>query len=209
MAEADFIPAGRTSRLHKENAEIQIQTEYAYRPSPRLTTSVISRGQVIHKIQQQLDKPITNVDERLKIERMLQRQHFEIMEVVKSKSFSLEMISHDKPRPAKESLTVRDKLAKVNGVVNVFTIDNKGNFESENVSDKFKKYFKPVFKNILEVMSIFSELPGGKRETGIVEVERRRLYLVSCGSECHFVLMDGLTPATKVEEAFKQVIYSN
>jgi hypothetical protein len=208
MAEADLIPAGRTSRINKEGCEIQIQTEYAYRPAPRLTTSVIQAGQVIHKIQENLDKSISNIDEKIKIERLLQKQHFEILQVVKGDDFTLDLMKKEKPIQDKNPLSMADKLSQIGGVVNVFRIDNEGNFDSANVSTKFKKYFKAIFKNTRKIIDIFNQLPGGKRETGVVEVERRRLYLVSCGAECYFILMDGLNPGSIVESAIKETLYS-
>lgn len=208
MAEADYIPAGRTSRISKNQMEIQIQTEYAHRPQPRLTTSIITKGQVIRKIQQLLDNPISSIEEKVKIERMLQKQHAEVLEVVKRDNFTIDIGLKENNIPRAESKSLYDRLAQINGVVNVFKIDNEGNFESSNVSQKFKKYFKPIFKNISGILEIFQQLPGGRRESGIVEIDRRRLFLVSNGSECYFILMDGLTPSGKVEAQIKDVLYS-
>jgi hypothetical protein len=172
-----------------------------------VTTSVISNGQVIHKIQRDLQRAIATLDEKLRVERLLQKQHADIIRVIKSDDFALDIISRDGPRPA-ESVSLSNRLNRINGVVNVFKIDNNGNFDSENVSKKFKKFFKSVFRNIQSIMEIFDELPGGHRETGVVEVERRRLYLVSGGKECYFVLADGLMPASKIEKSIRDVLYS-
>ncbi len=207
MAEKDFIPVGRTSKIEFSSAELQIQTEYAFRPNPRITTSVISKGQVIHKIQQDLEKPISSFEEKTRAERLLQRQHAEVMRIVARKDFSLTKPADDKPLVDTESLTVVDRLAQVNGVVKIFRVDNDGNFDSSNVSETFKNYFKSVFKNIKEVVEIFSKLPGGQRETGVVEIERKRLYLVSRGNECYFLLVDGKTRSPEIESGVLKALY--
>jgi len=37
---------------------LQVQTEYASRPAPRITTTILDSGRVIHKIGNQLERPI-------------------------------------------------------------------------------------------------------------------------------------------------------
>ncbi|MEW5922386.1 MAG: hypothetical protein AB1746_00210 [Candidatus Zixiibacteriota bacterium] len=187
MAQADYIPAGRTSRIVKGTKEIQIQTEYAFRPNPRLTTSVISNGQVIHKIQQDLHSPIETFEQKTKVESMLRKQHLEVIKVIQSKDYS-DDVTFKATRPEPPSSSVYDALAGINGVEHVFRLDNEGRFIDSRVSENFNKQFSAILKNMNEVLNIFSELPGGKRESGLVEIEPRRLYLISSGFECYFML---------------------
>lgn len=186
MAQADYIPAGRTSRIVKGSKEIQIQTEYAYRPNPRLTTSVISNGQVIHKIQQDLNSPIETFEQKTKVESMLRKQHLEVIKVIQSKDYS-DDITFRASKPV-STASIFDALTGIDGVEHVFRIDNEGRFIDSRVSENFNKQFAAILKNLNEVLNIFSELPGGKRESGLVEIEPRRLYLISSGLECYFML---------------------
>jgi len=188
MAQADYIPAGRTSRIVKGSSEFQIQTEYAYRPTPRLTTSIISSGQVIHKIQQDLTTAIETFEEKAKVESMLRKQHFEVIKVIQSKDFSEDMTFKESAPKPKENDSILTRLSNLKGVERVFRMDNKGRFLEAQVSEVFNKRFAAVISNINEVMNIFSELPGGKRESGLVEIEPRRLYFISSGYECYFLL---------------------
>lgn len=207
MAEQDFIPVGRTSKIECSSAVLQIQTEYAFRPNPRLTTCVISRGQVLHKIQQDLEKPISSVEEKARVERMLQKQHAEVLRILARRDFASKKSDEDKPLVDTESLSIADKLSHVNGVVKIFRVDNNGNFDSSNVSETFKNYFKSIFRNVKEIMEIFSQLPGGQRESGVVEIERKRLYLVSRGNECFFLLVDGKTKSAEIESGVIKALY--
>ena len=188
MAQADYIPAGRTSRIVKGSSELQIQTEYAYRPTPRLTTSVISAGQVIHKIQQDLTDPITTFEEKTRVESMLRKQHVEVMKIIQSEDFSGDMTFKEPAASREKSSSIADELSRLKGVEKVFRMDNEGNFLEPQVSEAFNKRFSAVLKNLNEVLSIFSALPGGKREPGLVEIEPRRLYFISSGYECYFLL---------------------
>jgi len=188
MAMADFIPAGRTSRIVKGSKELQIQTEYAYRPSARLTTSIISNGQVIHKIQQDLSAPISTFEEKMKVEGLLRKQHMEVLEIIRSKNFTAERAPEAKPQEEARPRTLLDKLSKLNGVERVFKLDYEGRFENQGIPEEFQQKFSEVFSSLFEIINIFGELPGGKRERGVYEIERHRLYFVSTGLECYFVL---------------------
>ena len=206
MATADFIPAGRTSRIKQGNLELQIQTEYANRPNPRLTTSVISGGQVIHKIQQDLAVPISSLEEMSKVEMMLRKQHLEVLEIVKRRDFSKDTAVREKPAVSTRPLSLAQRLERINGVENVFRVDNKGRFESSGVSEEFKKRYAPVFKSLYEVLDIFSQLPGGKREKGVCEIEPNRLYLASTGLECYFLLTRRVIRDSSMESEIKAVL---
>lgn len=203
MAQADYIPAGRTSRIVKGSKEIQIQTEYAYRPNPRLTTSVIANGQVIHKIQQDLNSPIETFEQKAKVESMLRKQHLEVIKVIQSKDYS-DDITFRVSQPA-PSASIFDALAGINGVEHVFRLDNEGRFVDTRVSESFNKQFAAILKNLNEVLNIFSELPGGKRESGLVEIEPRRLYLISSGFECYFMLTHRLITDAEIQPILQSV----
>jgi len=200
MAQADLIPAGRTSRIVRGSTELQIQTEYAYRPKPRLTTSVISKGQIIQKVQQELSAPITTLEEKNKIEDLLRKQHAEVLNIIGNKKLKTDMTIRDKPTLAPTSLSLIDRLAAIEGVEKVYRINNEGEFESSNVSEEFKRMFSAVFKSLNDILEIFSELPGGKREEGVCELEPDRLYLASSGYECYFILADLIDQSIDIEK---------
>ncbi len=202
MAQADLIPAGRTSRIVRGEKELQIQTEYAYRPNPRLTTSVINKGQVIQKIQQDLDTPVSTLEEKVKVEDLLRKQHMEVLGIISDKNFSTDLTVREKPKLKTETLTTYERLTKLDGIVKVYQIDNDGNFVSDKINTEFKKVFDKVFKSLPEILDIFSFLPGGIREKGVVEIERNRLYFISTGSECFFIL----TLRTSAKESWEERI---
>jgi len=205
MVMADYIPAGRTSRTLYGRVELQIQTEYAYRPDPRLTTSIFSKGQVIHKIEQELPQPITSMEDKSRVETLLLRQHKQVMEVIKSDEFEdilrARLPEKDLPPPRPKSLP--ERLKAVGGVTGVYALDNEGNFLGSNVSSGFKRQYKAVFRHLRELLGVFTELPEGRREDGVYEVERDRLYLISTGNGCFFVLT---TPADGVN--YEQALIS-
>jgi hypothetical protein len=208
MAMADFIPAGRTSRIVRGTTQLQIQTEYAYRPSPRLTTSIFSGGQVVRKVEKELGSPITSLEDKFKVEGLLRKQHMEVIEVLNNNHEFLAGLVQpgDAAPPSAQNLTLSDRLARVEGVEKIFRIDNDGNFESNNISDEFRKRFSSLFRNLRELLDIFQNLPGGKKEQGVYQIERNRLYLISTGLECYFILARNVAPARDLEIELRAVI---
>ncbi|SYZ73864.1 hypothetical protein TRIP_C60134 [Candidatus Zixiibacteriota bacterium] len=208
MAMADFIPAGRTSRIVRGTTQIQIQTEYAYRPTPRLTTSIFSGGQVIRKVEKELGSPISSLEDKFKVEGLLRKQHMEVIEILNNNhEFAASLFPSDgsASSPARR-LPLAERLAKLSGVEKIFRIDNDGNFESGNLSDEFRKRFSSLFRNLRELLDIFQNLPGGKREQGVYQIERNRLYLISTGLECFFVLARNVASSRDLETELRTVI---
>lgn len=202
-----YIPAGRTSKVIKGGMTLQVQTEYASRPTPQITTTIINEGRVVHKIRRDLDKPISTVEEQNRMEVTIKRQHAEIIDIIQSEFYNPESIGK-KVLKHEKNMPLRDRLASIPGVKKIFTLDNEGNFISEKASKQFQETFSMIFKNIQELMKLFARTPGvGKtREKGVYEIERDRLYFVSVGSECYFMVVKRLGGEIDYEQVIRNAI---
>ncbi len=212
MAVSSFIPAGRTSLVRKGNLALQVQTEYAVRPNPRITTTILKDGQVLHKIERVLDREIESFEEQRSIEFGMKRQHIEVVDILQSASpeAALNLTSNFTPDGKNDKpQSVEERLNNIPGVRKIYHLDYDGNFKGADTTDQFKKQFSFVFKNLREVLSIFAELPGSDRhEQGVYEVEQDRLYFVSLGTECYFVLVSPVHSVSDYEAAIREVIKS-
>ncbi|MDD5425762.1 MAG: hypothetical protein PHN52_04690 [candidate division Zixibacteria bacterium] len=202
-----YIPAGRTSKVIKGGMTLQVQTEYASRPTPQITTTIINEGRVVHKIRRDLDKPISSIEEQNRMEVTIKRQHAEIIDIIQSEFYNPESIGK-KVLKHEKNMPLRDRLASIPGVKKIFTLDNEGNFISEKASKQFQETFSMIFKNIQELMKLFARTPGvGKtREKGVYEIERDRLYFVSVGSECYFMVVKRLGGEIDYEQVIRNAI---
>ncbi len=202
-----YIPAGRTSKVIKGGLTLQVQTEYASRPTPQITTTIINEGRVVHKIRRDLDKPISSIEEQNRMEVTIKRQHAEIIDIIQSEFYNPESIGK-KVLKHEKNMPLRDRLASIPGVKKIFTLDNEGNFISEKASKQFQETFSMIFKNIQELMKLFARTPGvGKtREKGVYEIERDRLYFVSVGSECYFIVVKRLGGEIDYEQVIRDAI---
>ncbi len=196
MATADLIPTGRTSLVKRGDVALQVQTEYARRPLPRITTTVQKSGQVLQKIERSLDNPIASIEEKNRMEETIRKQHAEVLGIIRGNK-NLPRPARPKPTPSEpkpypepdNALTTIERLGQLPGQHRVFRLDNEGSFLNASVSKEFAKMFKAVFKNLHELISVFASVPGIglTRETGVFEVEHNSLYLVSTGTEFYIL----------------------
>jgi len=211
MAMADLIPTGRTSLVKHNNTALQVQTEYAHRPVPRITTTVQRSGQVIQKIEHNLDQPIADIEEKDRVEATIRKQHAEVIDIIQRGSQRIQIppelldgpmpkttpprpkAGEPKPYPQPDpTLTLLERLNRLPGQHRVFRLDTEGNFPDANVSNEFRKMFKAVFKNLHELITVFATVPGIglTRETGVCEIERDGLYLISAGTEFYLFVLE-------------------
>ncbi|MFC1475968.1 hypothetical protein ACFLQW_03100 [Candidatus Zixiibacteriota bacterium] len=83
---ADFIPPGRLSGYKHAGKTIQVQTEYATRPHPRVTTSVVLDGRTIHKTDHPWDQGVDTEDAQKNLEEYLAEQHRKTLGLVEARA---------------------------------------------------------------------------------------------------------------------------
>ncbi|UCG62896.1 MAG: hypothetical protein JSV52_06325 [Candidatus Zixiibacteriota bacterium] len=208
MKTSNLIPNGRTSRIKKGETSLQVQTEYAYRPYPRLTTTVLNDGQVLHKIEKKLDRPIESVEEQSEIERMIKRQHSDVVSIIEENAAGKPTTLQALKSSSSGYLTLTDRLKAIPGVQRTYDLDNEGNFLEQSEADQFKKAYAALFKGIRDLIEIFAAIPGISmtREKGVLEIERDRLYLVSCGDEICVVTIRPTADNIAYEAAIKKAV---
>lgn len=226
MAMADLIPTGRTSLVKSGGVALQVQTEYAVRPTPRITTTVQKNGQVIQKIERNLIAPISDIEEKNRMEVTIRKQHAEVVGIIKAngrlttapsipelpkKPVSRPIAPPSEPKPYPDPPPPKPLLERLQGLpghFRLFHLDNQGNFTDADLSKEFRKKFKPVFKNLGEIIDVFSALPGVgfTRETGVYEIERDKLYLISSGLQLHIMYLEHPDCSIEYEEAIRKIL---
>ncbi|PWB74762.1 hypothetical protein C3F09_03480 [candidate division GN15 bacterium] len=191
--------------VKKGDLQLQVQTEYAQRPAPRITTTILNAGQVVNKIERALDHEISSLDEQARVEVSLKRQHQEVIGILQDQSAQQ---SHNAGIDGVPESEWAGKLMTIPGVQKVYALDNDGNFFSDSGSEEFRKAFGPIFRNIRELMTVFGPISGTDctRESGVYEVERDRLYFASTGGECYFVIVRRVNVTTNYEQEIKSCL---
>lgn len=201
-----YIPSGKTSLVKKNDKALQVQTEYSSRPFPRIKTTIFDQGQVIHKVEKKLDRPVDSLEEQNRIEGIMKHQHMEVLTVLRDTNAVSS--STDPGDGSTQGLSTQDRLAAISGVQWVFKVDREGNFASQSGSQMFQKAYAEIFKSLADIMDIFSTLPGSEdfREKGVYEIERDRLYYVSGGSEFFLITISRPDHKIKYENTFREIV---
>ncbi len=192
MAAATYIPVGRTSLVKKGDLALQVQTEYAPRPYPRITTSVLNNGQIIHKIARRLDHVVESLEEQNAIEAAMKQQHNEVLALINKDMAENKLKTADEQAATNKKIIIRQRLNSLEGFKHVYHLDPDGTFHNKKALKQFKKSFGFFYKNLPEILDVFPLIPGKElvREKGVYEVEPDKLYYVSLGSECFFVTFE-------------------
>ena len=213
-----YIPAGRTSLVKKESGPLQLQTEYTYRPYPRITTTILNSGQVLHKIEKRLPRLVDSAEELARMEEIIRHQHAEVERIVQLQDVPQTAVSPQDQTPPPQSSEMeteespnglRESLREVPGVEHIYRLSNDGTFHGQATAHQFRKAFAAIFKGLHDLLTLFDELPGPgpRRRRGVYEVERDRLYLISTGDECLFVTVSRVDGKTDYERALKEAAF--
>ena len=205
MTPGDFIPTGRTSLVSRGDDKLQLQTEYAVHPQPRITTTISQNGQVVHKVERRLDRPVSSLEEQRQTQKDMLRQHAEVEDIIRRSPIPGTAASPPQPDP------VVQRLRGIPGIEHVYRLDNDGNFHGEGAEKQFRGAFSTIYKGLQEVLDIFSRYRGdpARRESGVYEVERGRLYLISEGSGCIFVTVRSTDSKTDFESKLARAVLPN
>lgn len=210
MSASNYIPTGRTSLAKKGDVAFQIQTEYASRPTPRITTTILKSGQVVHKIERNLTNTIESIEEMNRMEVAIRKQHSQVVEIIQ-KGGTPGSETSSKSDSVKRPVTAMDRLNLLPGRHRIFRLDNEGKFESSQASDIFKEVFAEVFKSLHELIAVFAKVPGVgfSREQGVCEVERNCLYLASSGTDLYLFYLLEAEPGADYEKLLKDALGIN
>jgi hypothetical protein len=217
MTPNQYIPAGRTSLIYRSGSPLQVQTEYAFRPYPRVTTTILDNGKVLHKVERKLNKGIESIEEQSHMEEVIKAQHSEILAVINEKNETKEekearqgqvKITATQKFSLPSEPTLADKFGSIPGVEKVYQLDRAGRFLAESESSFFKNAYPAIFQGLEDLIQLFMQLPGAemKRERGVCEVDRDRLYFVSAGKEFYFLIVTRIDHKTEFEKEIKKIV---
>jgi len=201
-----YIPAGRTSLVKKGRTEFQLQTEYAGKPQPRITTTIFSDGQVLHKVTKAINKEITSIEEMHLVEKFIRTQHVEISNIIREKGLPTEPQS---TAGIPQEKTRSQRINEMPEVELLFRVTPEGKIADTSwLTGNFKKLFKHVLKELPQMMVVFASLHDqpGQHERGIYEIERGRILLASTGVEFYLILLRPGTDYNAVAANLKNIL---
>ena len=201
-----YIPAGRTSVVKRGRAEFQLQTEYAEIPRPRVTTTIFTQGQVLHKMEKTIDRNITSIDEMHEVEDIIKAQHLEVSKIIRERGLPA---AATKKAGVSLYRTRLERIGRLEAVERVFLVSGDRKISGDRVTTReFKGAFKHIVKALPDLISVFASLPGpgNRREEGVYEVEPGRILLVSTGVEIYLILVRLGTDYEAIAPQLKEIL---
>ena len=108
------IPAGLLSETRFGDTKFFVQTEFAQRPQPRVTTTISVDGAVVEKVENIWDKLPQTEEDREEIETYLKKQHQQVLKTIKEKKGNL--VSFE-PGKVEENVYEDDTILKIREVL--------------------------------------------------------------------------------------------
>jgi predicted regulator of Ras-like GTPase activity (Roadblock/LC7/MglB family) len=175
-------PAGISSYLSWKERKLYLQTEFALRPQPRITTTVSCEGQVIHKVEEAWEGGLRREEDKKKLESLIRRQHKQVRAMVRNKAE--EILASHMPKPLPKFW---EQLSKMEGIENTFAFDQEGKvLYQERESEISKRIMENVISaiqlaNFLSQLSKFGNLNKSIIQTDdfkVILFQRRGNYFV-------------------------------
>jgi hypothetical protein len=122
-----FIPNGRLSAVEHGDEKVQIQTEFATHPRPRVTTTVVLGGRVVHKEEHPWESETETPDGQQELESFLHKQHLAIHHRVENQEIQVVLPQAAVSRVVMPSVpAARHPAAQTPGVLRLFIVSRSG-----------------------------------------------------------------------------------
>ncbi|MBD3382313.1 MAG: hypothetical protein GF404_08965 [candidate division Zixibacteria bacterium] len=193
-----YQPPGRLSKVTGPDFMIQIQTEFAWSPHARITTSVILDGVLIHKIQKEWDSPLETDDEKQAVSKLINKQHNEVEKIIRTNQDFI--LDYGKP---KKKETDFEAVLKIDGVSRAFLLSGDGiltPFTDEEIEIEKVHLFENLFE-LVEFLDLTTSL-GGMQE-GFLVLDDDRIMIFKY-KESYLIVV--LTQSASSKDTARRVI---
>jgi len=146
-------PAGISSYLAWKEKQLYLQTEFALRPQPRITTTVSCQGEVIHKTEDLWKRGLRRQEDKEEIEELIRSQHRRVRELVKNKAE--EILGSLLPKPLPKFWEV---LSKMEGIQNVFAFDREGKLLYQEKEDQLSKKIRQGIISTIQLSNFLTQV---------------------------------------------------
>lgn len=116
-----ILPAGLLSETRFGDTKFFVQTEFASRPQPRVTTTISIDGAVVEKVENIWEKLPQTEEEKEAIETYLREQHQRVLKTIEEKKGNLISFEPGKveenPYEDAAIINLKEELSKIKGVL--------------------------------------------------------------------------------------------
>jgi len=148
-----IMPGGLSSEARFKDAKFCVQTEFAQRPKPRVTTTISFNGEVVKKVENIWERLPQTEEDKQEIEGFLKRQHQQVLEKIKNRIDKPTSPGREKEggAPSEKDLVlkVNQLLSKTEGVFGWVFILQDGQTLTRQISE-------PEWKDLVRQIKVLS-----------------------------------------------------
>jgi hypothetical protein len=159
-----ITPAGRTSSVTWEGKTFQVQTEFVTRPNPKVVSSIILDGKLIHKVDKTWKGEI-KTEEQKEIEQFLKKEHEKVTRALKKNPY--DFLSGGK----EDFQSQVQRLSGLKEIDNPFILMYDGSPLYPDKKDEvfLKKFSKTIAQALRLASSLTDSSKLGEIRAGILE----------------------------------------
>lgn len=150
-----MIPNGLVSEANFKDAKFCVQTEFAQRPKPRVTTTISLNGEVVKKVENIWERLPQTEEDKQEIEKFLKRQHQQVLEKIKDRREKLvsskRKMKEVVPSEETEVPKVEEELSKTEGVFGYVFISEDKQMITQQISESEKKDIEDLVRRIKDL----------------------------------------------------------
>ena len=168
-----IAPAGRTSSVNFEGKIFQVQTEFVTRPNPKVVSSIILDGKLIHKVEK-IWKGKLNEENQEKLEQFLKKEHESVTRALKKNPF--DFLSGEEGE-FKDQI---EKLSLLKEIENPFILRYNGSIlYPEKKEDEFLKGLSKILAQALRIGQALTDSSKiGEIKSGVLDFPSHKIIWV-------------------------------
>lgn len=187
-----IMPGGLSSEAKLKDAKFCVQTEFAQRPRPRVTTTISRDGVVMQKVENAWEGLPQTEEEKTKIERFLRRQHQEVIAKITRgmEEPDLPPGEPDQIAPPDRTLIGRidQELSGIDGVLGWVHVSGEDRATSHHLPPSETKRMSDLVGPLRDMSSLLASVSGlGSLVSGILESPQNSELCVPFGT--HFLVV--------------------
>ena len=186
------MPGGISSEAKLKDAKFCVQTEFAQRPEPRVTTTISRDGVVVKKVENAWEGLPQTEEEKDKIERFLRRQHQDVIAKI-----TRGMDEPGAPRGEADKIAAPDRsvigridqeLSGTDGVLGWVHVSGEDQTTSHHLPPSEANRMSDLVGPLRDISSLLASVSGlGSLVDGILESPQNSELCVPLGT--HFLVV--------------------
>jgi hypothetical protein len=204
-------PAGISGEATSGEKKFCVQTEFAPRPKPRITTSISLNGEVVQKVENVWDKLPKSEEDRDEIEKFLRKQHREVIKDIEDKG-KRPVLSDEKTEKIatsgeKENQEVISKVRKVisgnEGVTGCVLFSKEDQIIGQDAQDTKDQAMVDLSLCTIDLVSFLSSVSKvGTLSGGLLENDQMKMVFIPIKDDLLSLRVD---PDTDVKQLVQKV----